>query len=293
MSEAARQQLAADCKIVYKHLPAEVRQFVQNKFNDMDTDSSGTVSRAELFKMHRAYNPDSSRSNSRLAVREIMKLLDADNSGELDFEECITLCMFLVLEPFWCASCERFLVLDVHFFACALCWENVQRGLHNVRCDGSSDGCFIYCQDCVAKSVRVEHCEEFALVATKSGALRRSDVSSEFPVLSYYEVCPERKVLDAGAAELCIRPISHLISHPISELCGLADAENPQSDVGSPSVDPNATKGTENLPQQTFASDVGKKVAVCATDAAVKLVAAELLTAGAAGVCAVGGCSIM
>lgn len=147
--ESTHQQLVADSKTVFKLLPAKACRKIRELFHELDADGSGTVSRAERYTMSRTELPEASSSNLRVQIRNIMAVVDADRNGELDFDGFIAADVCDFAQPFCCDSCDRFLVLDMLFFACALCWENVQKGRPHVRCDGASSGCFIYCPACV------------------------------------------------------------------------------------------------------------------------------------------------
>lgn len=276
MEPAALQQLAADCKVLYKELPDEAKRFVKKAFVEMDADWSGTVSRAELYKAMKKWNPDLDSKSARLMTKEAMEMCDVDSSGQLDFDECITLMVLTMIQPFGCDGCDKWLVLDSHFFACALCWDNAQKDLLDLRCDGEEGGCYILCERCAHKTVQITHSDEFACIS----CIQRSEHPSEWPILGYHEVCAARgKILTLGL--VAERADNHDLS---SQRSGVGVKDPPRVDY---------CDASENSPVQQSVGSACAQAAARAAAGQVVGVAAEYVAAEVFAAAAVGACTIM
>ncbi|KAH7373468.1 hypothetical protein KP509_17G058200 [Ceratopteris richardii] len=122
----------------YERLPYAVQQELYNAFRTMDRNRDGRVSQAELVQ----WGPW--QEFCRLAAKDfplsscissLFSFLDADNSGELDFDGCKTLFFVFIMPSEFCDHCGKLLLESA--YACVECHSLWEKGI----CSHSFDLC--------------------------------------------------------------------------------------------------------------------------------------------------------
>ncbi|KAJ6422692.1 hypothetical protein OIU84_027625 [Salix udensis] len=112
----------------YEHLPENDKNLLKNKFNDMDKNKDGQISRREYMKYFKKENAKG------LHRQRIFRGLDMDENGRLDFEEAKVL--FYIIESgraIICMSCEKFMAGA--YFSCSQCFFSAKKSKFDICCD--------------------------------------------------------------------------------------------------------------------------------------------------------------
>ncbi|KAJ6422695.1 hypothetical protein OIU84_027628 [Salix udensis] len=112
----------------YEHLPENDKKLLKNKFNSMDKNGDGRISRREYMKYFKK------EKAKGLTPQSIFRALDKDENGSLDFEEAKVL--FYIMQSgkaITCMACEKFMAGA--YFSCSQCFFDGAKSKFDICCD--------------------------------------------------------------------------------------------------------------------------------------------------------------
>ncbi|KAH7373467.1 hypothetical protein KP509_17G058100 [Ceratopteris richardii] len=127
---ALRSRLQRVAILYYERLPYSLQQQLYNAFRAMDRNRDGRISQLELVQWGpwqdfcRSFSKDFPFSSF---ISSLFSLLDADNSGELDFDECKGLFFVLITPSEFCDHCGKLILESV--YACVECRSLMEKGI--------------------------------------------------------------------------------------------------------------------------------------------------------------------
>ncbi|KAJ6422688.1 hypothetical protein OIU84_027621 [Salix udensis] len=124
----ATEEIRRVAEAYYKHLPEKDKKLLKNKFDAMDKNRDGQISRREYMKYFKK------EKAKGFHHQRIFRGLDMDENGRLDFEEAKVL--FYIMESgraIICMSCEKFMAGA--YFSCSQCFFDAAKSKFDICCD--------------------------------------------------------------------------------------------------------------------------------------------------------------
>ncbi|KAH7433384.1 hypothetical protein KP509_07G066900 [Ceratopteris richardii] len=109
-----RSRLQRASTLYYERLPYALQQELCNAFKMMDKNGDGRLAQADLVHWGPLQQSASEGFPVSSCISSLFAFLDADDSGELAFEDCKSLFFIFIMPSEWCDGCGKLLLESVY-----------------------------------------------------------------------------------------------------------------------------------------------------------------------------------